>query len=537
MDFDDHLHSFNVIARKHNVVLTAIDAPSKKPLPTGLSKKTEKFGRSLQLIGSKLKTALSDKDCQADMMKIDVLEQQSLEQLYNSYGIIDVVLLSSKYKTAQAIKIPRFHCTMLAQVARESSMGIDNVFHPSTPSPPTATPHRSTLHRVIYPALRPPRRPFPTIPTHPFVLGTLFKRTLSAFPGGILGIISLFQALRSVPIAFAGFDQWSYPEDSAVYADAKGVAVMVAVDLAPVLLGELTGEVDPSLRSLKSQKVDVPVSAGVKGGKEVRVAQPLSRSPLSASLSFDIFPNPPYTAKIMEPPTNPSPRAQRKGPNQIDGGREQGRKEGRKEESKTLTFVKPMSWLFSRKHWRQMLRPYFRIRPALWLHEEDVPIIQELINATPPANLEPPAHHEELSSPTPKPTSACWTTRSAKVSPGSKPTAEANPRGLSRAVTTQNNRKLAPHVLRDEEGKITTDRTRERINLNAKGCKWHCSVALRTSLIDTEVQRWIMTVKERNNVSEHSHSMAPNLLEYYRHKARHPASAKAIKYEYSLDSE
>lgn len=97
-----------------------------------------------------------------------------------------------------------------------TAMGIDNVFHPSTPSPPTATPHRSTLHRVIYPALRPPRRPFPTIPTHPFVLGTLFKRTLSAFPGGILGIISLFQALRSVPIAFAGFDQWSYPEDSAV---------------------------------------------------------------------------------------------------------------------------------------------------------------------------------------------------------------------------------------------------------------------------------------------------------------------------------
>lgn len=98
-----------------------------------------------------------------------------------------------------------------------------------------------------------------------------------------------------------------------------------------------------------------------------QTSQPLSRSPLSASLSFDIFPNPPYTAKIMEPPTNPSPRAQRKGPNQIDGGREQGRKEGRKEESKTLTFVKPMSWLFSRKHWRQMLRPYFRIRPALWV--------------------------------------------------------------------------------------------------------------------------------------------------------------------------
>ena len=31
------------------------------------------------------------------------------------------------------------------------------------------------------------------------------------------------------------------------------------------------------------------------------------------------------------------------------------------------TLMKPISWLFSRKHCRQMLRPYFRIRPALWV--------------------------------------------------------------------------------------------------------------------------------------------------------------------------
>ncbi len=30
-----------------------------------------------------------------------------------------------------------------------------------------------------------------------------------------------------------------------------------------------------------------------------------------------------------------------------------------------LTFVNPISWLFSLKHCRQILRPYFRIRPAL----------------------------------------------------------------------------------------------------------------------------------------------------------------------------
>jgi hypothetical protein len=33
----------------------------------------------------------------------------------------------------------------------------------------------------------------------------------------------------------------------------------------------------------------------------------------------------------------------------------------------SLTLMKPISWLFSRKHCRQMLRPYFRIRPALWV--------------------------------------------------------------------------------------------------------------------------------------------------------------------------
>ncbi|KAI4092550.1 MAG: hypothetical protein LQ344_003396 [Seirophora lacunosa] len=129
------------------------------------------------------------------------------------------------------------------------------------------------------------------------------------------------------------------------------------------------------------------------------------------------------------------------------------------------------------------------------LHEEDVPIIQKLVNATPPANLEPPAHHEEfitdaeaykcLLDDSFSQGFAVVKTNGGKVGGIIRRTFSCSHHGRA----TQNNRKLAPHVLRDEEGKITTDRTRERTNLNARGCKWHCSVALRTSLIDSEVQR------------------------------------------------
>jgi len=31
------------------------------------------------------------------------------------------------------------------------------------------------------------------------------------------------------------------------------------------------------------------------------------------------------------------------------------------------TLINPISWLFSRKHCRQMFSPYLRIRPALWV--------------------------------------------------------------------------------------------------------------------------------------------------------------------------
>lgn len=35
--------------------------------------------------------------------------------------------------------------------------------------------------------------------------------------------------------------------------------------------------------------------------------------------------------------------------------------------SKLHTLTNPMSAAFSRKHWRQMLSPYFRMSPALWV--------------------------------------------------------------------------------------------------------------------------------------------------------------------------
>lgn len=57
----------------------------------------------------------------------------------------------------------------------------------------------------------------------------------------------------------------------------------------------------------------------------------------------------PYSISIASPPTEFSLRTQLKINNSSRG----------------LTFVNPISWLFSLKHCRQMLRPYLRIRPAL----------------------------------------------------------------------------------------------------------------------------------------------------------------------------
>src|SRR2546423_420959 len=39
----------------------------------------------------------------------------------------------------------------------------------------------------------------------------------------------------------------------------------------------------------------------------------------------------------------------------------------RMQSGSNVTLRKPMSWLFSLKHWRQRLRPYLRIRPAGWV--------------------------------------------------------------------------------------------------------------------------------------------------------------------------
>ncbi|KAL9013940.1 MAG: hypothetical protein Q9173_001377, partial [Seirophora scorigena] len=96
--------------------------------------------------------------------------------------------------------------------------------------------------------------------------------------------------------------------------------------------------------------------------------------------------------------------------------------------------------------------------------------------ATPSANLEPPAHHEEFITGAEaykrlldysfRQGFVVVRTNGGKIGGILRKTFSCSHHGKA----TQNNRKLAPHVLRDEEGKITTDRTRERTNLNAKGC-------------------------------------------------------------------
>lgn len=118
-DPDDHLYEFNQLAQKHNVVLIALNAPSKKPLPTGLSNKTEKLGKALGAIGLKIKYSLSDKKTRAKLKVVDILEQQSLEQLSMGYGVTKVEQVAAEYQTNRDIQLPRFLCTMLAEIARQ----------------------------------------------------------------------------------------------------------------------------------------------------------------------------------------------------------------------------------------------------------------------------------------------------------------------------------------------------------------------------------------------------------------------------------
>lgn len=101
-----------------------------------------------------------------------------------------------------------------------TAMGIDNVFHPSTPSPPTATissstplnppssyPPRSTTATAPSPPLSPPTHsswvPWSNAPSRPSRAASSASYRSS-------------KALRSFGIAFAGCDHWYCLDDSAV---------------------------------------------------------------------------------------------------------------------------------------------------------------------------------------------------------------------------------------------------------------------------------------------------------------------------------
>lgn len=108
----------------------------------------------------------------------------------------------------------------------------------------------------------------------------------------------------------------------------------------------------------------IPPSGSVTGSKalshEPRVQQACPPSRFSFAqiypipLSASSPPNPPIT-HLYRCCQNHPPSANSRLPHS----------ENRNTRSRGLTFVNPISWLFSLKHCRQMLRPYFRIRPAL----------------------------------------------------------------------------------------------------------------------------------------------------------------------------
>ena len=54
--------------------------------------------------------------------------------------------------------------------------------------------------------------------------------------------------------------------------------------------------------------------------------------------------------------------------------------------------MKPMSWDFSRKHWRHMFRAYFRIRPWPFPEEVDPCESSAFTFSQPPCARSPPAH-------------------------------------------------------------------------------------------------------------------------------------------------
>lgn len=311
-DYDEHLYQFNAIARNHKVTLITFNAPSKKPLPTGLSKKTERLGKSLRFFGSKIKDSLGDKASRAKSKTIDILEQQSLEVLCTVYGISKLEHLSSRYTTNRDIKLPRFICTMLTYISRETckpppfpshihktlipaAMNTANIFHRPGPSDLIAahyayfftynpfTPNPLTACHGTF---------SPTIPNSSSVIASLFKRTLSTFPGGILGSLPLFQAIWSVSLLFDSCNEPGCPDGSAMqarmiahairgvdsearqdlivgvlgflagYAGARSCLSTIAVDFGPVLLGDLT----PAIVAVGAW-IDVPTSAGKKVGK------------------------------------------------------------------------------------------------------------------------------------------------------------------------------------------------------------------------------------------------------------------------------
>ena len=116
---------------------------------------------------------------------------------------------------------------------------------------------------------------------------------------------------------------------------------------------------------IRCERVERGVSKGMNA--PLRVLEGFLNAPVSMilprfSLSFfsllPLDPTSPFLRYCKNPPIHPA----------VPDAFPQSQNTGMEQKQQTLTFVNPISWLFSLKHWRQILRPYFRIRPALCVH-------------------------------------------------------------------------------------------------------------------------------------------------------------------------
>ena len=157
------------------------------------------------------------------------------------------------------------------------------------------------------------------------------------------------------------------------------------------------------------------------------------------------------------------------------------------------------------------------------LDETLVPVIQKVIDRTPPEHLIEPSSGEQFD----VPDEAYTRLQNYAFSQGFAVVVGSCGKGrkayecVHHKSETQNNRKLDDHIGEGSNRKV------EATKLKSKGCDWRCSLAYKAPNRHTENMTWVLGVKEE--ARRHSHPMAPNPLSYDIHARRQPDYAKAME--------